>query len=307
MMCTQPPAQPSRQFVYRGAMNSFKAADRFRGRMPLNSELDGPVRTHHRTGQPAELSKAGSKLIHTDTLLLYPEEGHPFPGLFEFHDHRSGRFICMDTLFCKGERRIALVLEGDYDFTWDRDRMLLLPKVQPIMLEAFPQRNGWYKCEENTRIPVEDSQASGQSRVQPELFLERERGPWAGRVARSTNAGNHDELYLYAFGSPVVDRAVFTIEAPQLAVAKKGGAADGSKRRVPRRRMVAVPVSAPVQKKEEPKPEPGEKPRSYAEISREYQIEMARFLMDPRNCLPPEPIPSYDQYMEMLGQGKTIH
>lgn len=300
----QPIAKPDRRLAYRGAMNSFRAAEKFRGRMPLNSELDAPVRAYHKSGQPAELSKAGTRLIHTDTILIFPESGQPFPGLFEFHDSRSGKVMCMDTIFCKGERRIALVLEGNYDFAWDKGRVLILPKSQPIVLEAFPQHSGWYECEEKTRITVEDSKASGQVRAKPELFLERERGPWAGRVARGTNSGNHEEMYLYAFGSPMVERAVFTLEEAGPAPAKKEGPRAGGETKAPRR-IVAVPASAPLREKGCPQAPVQQKPRSYAEISREYQVEMARYLLDPRNCSPPKPIPSYDEYMEMLRKGKT--
>jgi len=281
-------------------MSTFKAAERFRKAMPLNSQIDWQVRPYHKTRQPAELSRAGAKLIHTGTFLLYPADGGPFPGLFESHDFRSGRSICVDTQFCKGERRIALVLEGDYGLVWDKTKMIILPKAQPAILEAFPRHAGWYECEEKTRIPVEDSQASGQARVQPRLFLERERGPWAGCVARSTNSGNHEELYVYAMGSPVIERAVFTLESPQLAV----GQAPAQENEV-RRRQVPVPASAPIADKPVGlKAIPSKPMLAYSRFRHEWDIQRALHGLDPARCPDPGPVPDKEVFEKLLREGK---
>jgi len=291
-------AQP-RQLCYEGRMNTFTATEKFRNMVPLNSELDKVVRQPTKNVPVRFLSSAGTSIILTGTYLLYPAGGAPFPGLFEFRDQRSGKSLCIDTRFCQGERGIALAFQGDsFDFRWDGSRMMFLPRSQPLILKAFPQRNGWKKCEAATMIPVEDIPNSGQQLSPVDLFLERNQDPWFGMVGRSVNLGNSEEKYLFAFGDPSVERAVF-VWKPVHPQVEHGEPAR-------RRRMVQVPASAPLQAKDGPKSEPKEKPRSYSEIAREYQIEMARYYMDPRSCRPPKPIPSYPEYLELLKQGKAI-
>lgn len=282
-----------RQLCYEGRMNTFTATEKFRGQVPLNSDLDRVVR------QPTEdiplhiLSNAGTHIMLTGTYLIFPASGAAFPGLFEFRDPRSGKSLCIDTRFCQGERRIALVLEGDsFDFRWDGNRMMFLPRTQPLILKAFPQHNYWYKCEATTMITVEDNPSNGQALVPVKLFLERNIDPWFGQIGRSLNAGNSEEQYLYAFGSPAVERVVFIWKPLQPSI----------ECREPRRkrRIVQVPASAPISK--EP-PKAQQPPIAYQDFVREWNNQRLLHSLD-RSYSDPGPVPDQKAFETLLREGK---
>lgn len=215
MICMQLPApRPQRHLVYQGKMTAMEATEKFRNKLPLNSEINETIRQSSIYVDLAIASaRIGASLIATGTYLLHPGRNEPFPALFELMDGKSGKTLCADTRSRKGERGLAVVMKGsEFGLGVNGIRTRFIPTAQPTILRAFPQYRGHYSCEAGTIICVEDDPSTGQALTPVKLFLDRRDTAWMGMVLRSLNEGDGEEKILYVSGSLFDEVAVFTWE-----------------------------------------------------------------------------------------------
>ena len=301
MICSQPPVHqstPQRALVFRGSLDLQTTIEKFGRHMPKLSEFDELVR--HNSTHPELVSKRRALPARSGTIVAYPAENTSFPRFLEFVDVNTKRKICLDTKHYMNQRHIALVLELDtYAFRFDGNRLLLLPSKDPIVIPDFPQRPGWYPYHKDTGIPVVSGGIVDPSGHRPERFLQRVQDCWIGMPSRSINEGNYEEKYVHLFAQPSVPQAVFIWETRSVQAPEAG---KDEERKVPRRRIIAVPASLP--DKNEAKPLPSKPPITYQEFLREWNEHRLRSFIDPEHYSDPGDAPNEKTFDRLLKEGK---
>ncbi len=294
---------PQRRLAFKGVLDLPSAIEKFGRQMPKLAELDELVRQGQSSPHPELVARKRALPARAGTILAHPAQDSAFPRFFEFMDINTKRKICLDTRHYMGQRGIALVLEPlAYTFRLDGNRMIIIPSVDPILIPNFPQRPGWYPYDKDTGVPVTSGGVVDPHGSRPERFLQRTQDCWIGMPSRAINEGNHEEKYVQLFARPSLPQAVFIWET--LLIQVPHGAGEDGGPRVPRRRVVAVPASSPLEKKEAPKSEPAKPKITYFQFKREWDIRRALHGLDPARCPDPGPVPDKEIFERLLREGK---
>jgi hypothetical protein len=94
--------------------------------------------------------------IWTGTMTAYTEANKRIGSVVEYEDPNSKKIWTWEVpAGYRKEKNIILVAEHpDYDLVEEKNRIIVNTKNKIIVVENFPTRDGWYKTDENTAIPV---------------------------------------------------------------------------------------------------------------------------------------------------------
>jgi hypothetical protein len=93
--------------------------------------------------------------VWTGTVVAYPGVGAAFGDSLAMLDRYGRLRFVLDTMFVKGERGAAIVLEaGTYDIQGSNGERVFVPKSRPSLMGGFPQEDGWFDEDRESGLPV---------------------------------------------------------------------------------------------------------------------------------------------------------